>query len=138
MRRVRDIGRLAKLSHWIASDLGWLVALAARGGSTSSLLDSEARLALGLEAYGEILRGGDSARVDAALRELETDFGAPSRRRTPFEYSDPLEVLETRRRMGRRARRLRRKVDRMKAEGVGGRVLRDVEQELAVYERVDV
>ena len=68
MRGVRDIGHLAKVSHWIASDVGWLVALAARGGSTSSLLDSEARLALGLEAYGEILRGGDEARIEAVLR----------------------------------------------------------------------
>jgi hypothetical protein len=33
MRRVRDIGVLAKVSHWIASDLGWLIAVAARGGT---------------------------------------------------------------------------------------------------------
>jgi len=137
MRGVRDIGRLAKVSHWIACDLGWLIAVSARAGRTSVLLDSEARLAVGLEAYGEILRGGDSARVDAALRELETDFGAPSRRRTPFEYSDPLEVLETRRRMGRRARHVRKQVDRMTGEGVGGRALRDAQQELAVLEGAD-
>jgi hypothetical protein len=127
-----------KVSHWIASGRGWLIAVAARAGRATFLLGSEARAALGLEAYGEILRGGDSARVDTALRELETDFGAPSRRRTPFEYSDPLEVLETRRRMGRTARRLRKQVDRMTAEGVGGHALRDAQQELAVYERVDV
>jgi hypothetical protein len=66
----RDVGRPAKVSRWIASDRGWLIAVAARAGRTSVLLDTEARRALGLEAYGEILRGGDVARVDAALREL--------------------------------------------------------------------
>jgi hypothetical protein len=138
MRKARDIGRLAKVSHWIASDLGWLIAVSARAGRTSVLLDSEARLALGLEAYGEIMRGGDAARIDAALRELETGHFALSRSRTPFEYRDPLEKLETRRRMKRRARALRKKVERMTVEGVGGRALRDVEQELAVYEQVNV
>jgi len=137
MRRVRDIGPLAKVSHWIASDLGWLIAVAARGGRTSLLLDTEARLALGLEAYGEILRGGDPARIDAALRELETGHFALSRSRTPFEYRDPLERLETRRRMKRRARALHKKVERTTTEGVGGRALRDAKQELAAYERED-
>lgn len=137
MRRVRDIGRLAKVSHWIAHDLSWVVALSARAGSTSRLLDTEARLALGLEAYGEILRGGNEARIEAVLRELEAGQFALSRPKTPYEYSDPLERLETRRRMKRRARALRRRVDRMTAEGVGGRALRDAKQELAVYEDVD-
>jgi hypothetical protein len=54
----RDIGRLAKVSRWIASDRGGLIAVAAR--------------------------------VDAALRELETGHFALSRSRTPFEYVDPL------------------------------------------------
>ena len=137
MRRVRDVGHLTKVSHWIASDLGWLIEVAARAGRTSVLLDTEARLALGLEAYGEILRGGDAARVEAALRELEAGPFALSRSRTPYEYRDPLERLETRRRMRRRARRLRKQVDRMTAAGVGGRALGDAKQELAVLEGAD-
>ena len=39
--------------------------------------------------------------------------------------------------MRRKARRLRKQVDRMTAAGVGGRTLRDAKQELAVYEDVD-
>lgn len=74
MRRGKDLRHLAKVIHWIASFLGWLVALAARGGSTSSLLDSKARLALGLEANSEIQRGGDEMWIDPAL-------GRASRRR---------------------------------------------------------
>jgi len=138
MRKARDIGPLAKVSHWIACDLGWLIAVSARAGRTSVLLDSEARLAVGLEAYGEILRDGDTARIDAALRELETGHFALMQSRTPFEYRDPLERLETRRRMKRRARALHKKVERMAAEGFGGRALRDAKQELAVLEGADV
>jgi hypothetical protein len=137
MRRVRDIGPLAKVSHWIASDVGWLIAVAARGGRTSLLLDTEARLALGLEPYGEILCVGDTARIDGALRELEAGPFALVRPKTPFEYSDPLERPETRRRMGRRARRLRKQVERMTAARAGGRALRDAKQELAVLEGAD-
>jgi len=55
----------------------------------------------------------------------------------PFEYRDPLERLETRRRVKRRARALRKKVDRMTAEAAGGRALRDARQELAAYEPAD-
>ena len=128
---------MANVSHWIASDLGWLISVSARAGRTSDLLDMEARVALGLGAFGEILRGGDAARVDDALRELETGHFALSRPKRPHEYSDPLERLETRRRMRRKARRLRKQVDLNKAECVGGRALRDVEQELAAYEGAD-
>lgn len=91
MRSVGDIGPPAKVSHRIASDLGWRIAVSARAGRTSVLLDAEARVASGLEAYGEILRGGDEARIDAAVRELETGHFALSRSRGPFEYTDPIE-----------------------------------------------
>jgi hypothetical protein len=40
--------------------------------------------------------------------------------------------------MLRKQRRLCRQVQRMTAEGVGGRALQDAKKELAVYERVDV
>jgi hypothetical protein len=64
-------------------------------------------------------------------------MSAISRQRAPFEYRDSLERFETRRRMRRKAHRLRKQVDGMTTVCVGGRALRDAKQELAVLEGAD-
>jgi hypothetical protein len=135
MPRCKDLGPLAKSCHWLADTL-MLAVSSAGGASTRTFLDLERRLALAVEAYGEMVRGGDLARVEVLLRELETPDWSSRRSSGGYEYYDAMYMRENSRYCRRRLVALRKRLERITAAGASARETRDLRREVEAFERV--
>src|SRR5688572_11420248 len=129
MRRKSEISPLAKSSYWVSCTLCQLlqhVAFVAVVDSPEqgkvykanfrTLMDYQLRLALALEAYGEALRSGSEARIEAIVRELEIFYGELRHANRRFPYEDGLVTRERDRGFRRRLVRQRKLLERMRAD----------------------
>ena len=145
MERQQGVGLLAQTSFWLAQSVAHVVQLHAGLAavepafreeslrrSSRLLIDSENRLALALEGFGEVIRNGDHARAENIVAELEIQRG--DRRRKRHVYRDLIRDRETDRAMRRRLDRLRRRADQLTATGAPARELRPLRAEIRVLE----
>jgi hypothetical protein len=136
MRRPKDIGTLTKASGWLADALTTSIFVAAAHTATHRRIrDLELRLAIALEVYGETIRGGDAARVQVLLDELETDADADRRSPAPYQYEDPVYQRDGMRYVRRRTKTLRSRLDRMDAAGTPRRETRHLREEVEMMEK---
>lgn len=134
---------LSKCSRWLAEAVTYSVRLEcemaaiplaerdkAADAGVDRLMDAENRLALALEAFGEVVTQGDLARATACVEELEKPVWATSESARSWRqsYPDPIAV----RRVGRReAGALARK----RKLGQTGPDIRALEREVKAGER---
>jgi hypothetical protein len=148
MPKSAEVSLLAKVSHWLSDAVSHVVAMQAGLAAIEDpvlreeswhrsfrrILDAERRLALALEAYGEVVRGGNIGRAELVVAELEVNYGESRRPHRPHDYLDPVRAREHDRTMRRRLVRMRSQVERMKSEKQARRGIRHLEQEIEVLE----
>jgi hypothetical protein len=138
-RREYEATLVAKASEWLAQELDttihFLTEVAQlrepprdkiKGPTLSKHIENQHRLALALEVYGEAVRGGDRARIEVALRELE--MPAWKERRSEHWYHDPIELLDYRRRTRRLVARKRKELEALRAQGARPSEIRKLER----------
>lgn len=100
------------------------------------VMDAERRLAMALEAYGEIVRGGDEQRAEVLIRELEVPYYESRRPKKRRAYEDPVRQREDQRGLRRELQAKRKQVERLRKQGGGRRALRELEREIQVLEEL--
>ena len=144
-----EVGPLIKATYWLSRALTQSMLMQAdlstvdgarreqvRSRYYPRFNDAERRLALALEAYGELVRGGDQGRIDAVIAELEVSYGQSRRRGRGGGYRDPIEEREEHRSFRRKLAKLKKKAARLREAGGSTRELRELEQEIKVLEEI--
>lgn len=107
-----------------------------RRQNLDKVIDAELCLALALEAYGEVVKGGDLARAQRCVDELEIPVWSDRRRHGSSEYEDPVKQRGERRALRRDLGRKKKRLEELKRKGETGREVRDLERELRAWERL--
>ena len=149
MSKPTEVGQLAQTSYWLAQTLAHVVQLHAglaamdpvsrslgENANSARLADAENRLALAIEGFGEVIRGGDSARAERIVAELEIPNGVGRRRGARHGYRDLIRWRKDGRALRRRLERLRGQLERMTAEGAPAQARRPLRAEIRVLEEV--
>ena len=149
MSRRADVGALAKTSYWLAQTFSHVMRMQAQlaaiepewrekaeARNASRLADAEDRLALALEAFGDVIRGGDDARAERIVAELETPYSSTRHSNAQREYEDLIRRREDGRSLRRRLDRLQKRLARMTAMGAPASERRSVRAEIGVLEEL--
>jgi hypothetical protein len=123
-RRTRDPDEersdFIKVSDWLSSSIFYTVQAATNADDEPKFRrwrnDTQARLAMSLEAYALLLTGKDPHRVQVLIHELEIPRESLRHRRQP--YFDPVEVREIRRNLARGVEDSRHRIAELEAKGI--------------------
>lgn len=139
---------LARSSYWLSEALIYGVRLQAelavidasrrnevRSRNIDKVIDAELRLALALEAYGEILKGGDLRSAEECVDELEIPVWVDRKPNVRQEYVDPVEQRDIRRSMARDLNWKQKRLAKLVAAGATGPEVRELAREIKAKER---